>query len=98
MYLVFIGNNLLFTQALSWGDDFELVMEEKEGISERTASSLDAFQSNRLCLGSVLKSSPPASSSLWDSLAELTRPFSSLLTSGNLQFWVPSGILYATIQ
>ena len=32
MYSVFIGNNLLFTQALSCGDDFlELVMEEKKG-------------------------------------------------------------------
>lgn len=62
MYSVFIGNNLLFTQALSCGDDFELVMEEDEGISKRTASSLGAILGNRLCLGSVLKPSSPASS------------------------------------
>lgn len=78
MYSVFIGNNLLFIPALSCGDDFELVMEKKEGISERLASSLGAFPSNQLCLGSVLKPSSPAYSSLWDSLAELTRPFSCL--------------------
>jgi len=35
---------------------------------------------------------------LWDSLAELTGPFSSLVTSGNSQLWVTPGILYAPLQ
>lgn len=79
-------------------DDFELVMEEKEGISERLASSLGAFPSNQLCLGSVWSLSSPCLLLPLGLISWTNQAVFLLVTSGNLQLWIPSGILYAPLQ